>query len=107
MQGYAVLGLGDVALPGVLAAMCRCFDASPATGRRLAWRGHFPLSVAAYAAGLLLTYTALMLSWFGDQGQVWVLTCGQVHGHKQMFWQAPICKAWFPITHVMMLCSGR
>jgi hypothetical protein len=59
-----------VALPGVLAAMCRCFDTSPGRGRRPLWRGHFPLAVGAYAAGLLLTYTALMLSWFGDQGQV-------------------------------------
>lgn len=65
-----MLGLGDLALPGVLAAMCRCFDASPAAARRPLWRGHFPLAVAAYVAGLLLTYTALMLSWFGDQGQV-------------------------------------
>jgi Signal peptide peptidase len=69
------LGLGDIALPGVLAAMCRCFDTAAAPGRRPAWRGHFPLAVAAYAAGLLLTYTALMLSWFGDQGQVRRVLC--------------------------------
>jgi Signal peptide peptidase len=75
LQGYAVLGLGDIALPGVLAAMCRCFDAAAAYGKRPAWRGHFPLAVAAYAAGLLLTYTALMLSWFGDQGQVRGTVC--------------------------------
>ncbi len=65
-----MLGLGDIALPGVLAAMCRCFDASQAPSRRPLWRGHFLPAVAAYSAGLLLTYVALMLSWFGDQGQV-------------------------------------
>ncbi len=115
---YALLGLGDVALPGLLVALARRWDAlgraappplrlfsfDPAlsssasdddTGadeetpaatptpprRRAAPRrvaraalraargGYFLPVLAAYGAGLALTFVALARSWFGDQGQ--------------------------------------
>jgi len=33
------------------------------------YRGYFAPAVAGYGSGLLLTYTALLFSWFGDEGQ--------------------------------------
>ncbi|KAL4448488.1 hypothetical protein ABPG75_005707 [Micractinium tetrahymenae] len=63
---FAILGLGDVVLPGLLAVFCRRFDLS---NRLPPARAYFPLCLAGYGAGLLLTYCALWFSWFGDQGQ--------------------------------------
>ncbi|KAI8468656.1 MAG: signal peptide peptidase-like protein [Monoraphidium minutum] len=64
--GYSMLGFGDIILPGLLVALMRRTDIS----LRLPWpRGYFAPSLAAYGAGLVLTYVALVFSWFGDQGQ--------------------------------------
>jgi len=65
--GYSMLGFGDVILPGLLVALMRRIDGD----LRLPWpRGYFVPALVAYGAGLLLTYVALVFSWFGDQGQV-------------------------------------
>jgi len=64
---YSLLGFGDVILPGLLVALMRRLDI---TGKVTTWHaGYFVASVMGYGAGLLLTYVALMFSWFGDQGQ--------------------------------------
>ncbi|KAL4438186.1 hypothetical protein ABPG77_010547 [Micractinium sp. CCAP 211/92] len=63
---FAILGLGDVVLPGLLAVFCRRFDLS---NRLPLSRAFFPPCLAGYGCGLLLTYCALWFSWFGDQGQ--------------------------------------
>ena len=64
--GYSMLGYGDVIIPGLLVAFARRADAEA----RAPWpRGYFAPALAAYAAGLVLTYVALVFSWFGDQGQ--------------------------------------
>ncbi|MEW5302651.1 MAG: hypothetical protein WDW36_005413 [Sanguina aurantia] len=66
--GYAMLGFGDVILPGLLVAYTRRLDIDLQLHRR--WTGgYFPATVLAYTAGLCLTYVALVYSWFGDQGQ--------------------------------------
>jgi signal peptide peptidase-like protein 2B len=75
---YSLLGFGDVILPGLLVALMRRVDimmaaseaaAAPQKGGCCRHGGYFVPSVMGYGAGLLLTYVALMLSWFGDQGQ--------------------------------------
>jgi signal peptide peptidase-like protein 2B len=112
---FALLGLGDVALPGLLVALARRWDAlgraaapplrlfsfdpalsssasdddtgadeetpaaTPTPPRRRAaprraahaalYGGYFLPVLAAYGAGLALTFVALANSWFGDQGQ--------------------------------------
>lgn len=82
LGGYSMLGFGDVILPGLLVALARRCDAD----LRLAGaRAYFPYLVLSYAVGLGLTYAALALSWFGDQGQPALLylvpcTLGTVFG---------------------------
>lgn len=92
---YSMLGFGDVILPGLLVVLARRLDLAAAAaaaaaggaaggaGRVRAPRkcgggggcgarrgpGYFVPAVLGYAAGLLLTYVALTLSWFGDEGQ--------------------------------------
>lgn len=63
---YSMLGFGDVILPGLLVALTRRLDIA---GRSSWHGGYYVASVMGYGAGLLLTYVALMFSWFGDQGQ--------------------------------------
>ncbi|KAF6265995.1 signal peptide peptidase-domain-containing protein [Scenedesmus sp. NREL 46B-D3] len=63
---YSLLGFGDVILPGMLVALTRRLDIAGKT----TWHGgYYVASVMGYGAGLLLTYVALMFSWFGDEGQ--------------------------------------
>lgn len=63
---YSLLGFGDVILPGLLVALTRRLDIA---GKSSWHGGYYVASVMGYGAGLLLTYVALMFSWFGDQGQ--------------------------------------
>jgi signal peptide peptidase-like protein 2B len=74
----AMLGLGDVVLPGLLVAMARRWDVA-ATKRNDVNDGeeeerkksgfYFLPMVGAYASGLLITFAALYFGWGGDQGQ--------------------------------------
>lgn len=64
--GYAMLGFGDVILPGLLAVLAARFDAAaglPHVG------GYFVPVTAGYGVGLVLTYLALAFSIGGSQGQ--------------------------------------
>eukprot|EP00878_Enallax_costatus_P005247 GHUV01005514.1.p1 GENE.GHUV01005514.1~~GHUV01005514.1.p1 ORF type:complete len:657 (+),score=154.76 GHUV01005514.1:2409-4379(+) len=63
---YSLLGFGDIILPGLLVALTRRLDIA---GKSSWHGGYYVASVMGYGAGLLLTYVALMFSWFGDQGQ--------------------------------------
>lgn len=83
-----MLGLGDVVLPGLVVALAMRWDVHTGrslfsfgnndNGRRLSQsesagerkgRSYFLPMIAAYGAGLLLTFVALAYSWGGDQGQ--------------------------------------
>ncbi len=66
LGGYSMLGFGDIILPGLLVAYCRRLDID--TKASLA-KGYFMPTVVGYGSGLILTYVALVLEWFGDQGQ--------------------------------------
>ena len=66
---YSMLGYGDVIIPGLLVAFLRRFEIHKqhiSKGMRVSY---FVLSSFSYALGLLLTFAALLFSWFGDQGQ--------------------------------------
>ncbi|KAL6768103.1 PSL2 [Auxenochlorella protothecoides x Auxenochlorella symbiontica] len=64
----AILGLGDVALPGLLVVLTWRWDV---TQRFLGVRpSHYgPCALAGYAVGLTATYAALRVGLFGDAGQ--------------------------------------
>lgn len=104
----AVLGLGDVALPGLLAVLLARWDAiGPAKpGQRASvaqamQRGYTAPVIVAFAVGLAVTYTALRLHWFGDAGQPALLylvpcvlgtTCGlaALRGELRELWEADV-----------------
>mmetsp|Transcript_16730 Transcript_16730/g.50100 ORF Transcript_16730/g.50100 Transcript_16730/m.50100 type:complete len:311 (+) Transcript_16730:1205-2137(+) len=74
--GYAMLGYGDVVLPGLLVAYTRRLDIDLMANAKKcgaaaasAGAGYFAAAASAYAFGLVLTWVALMCSWFGNQGQ--------------------------------------
>jgi signal peptide peptidase-like protein 2B len=88
---YSLLGFGDVILPGLLVALMRRIDikmSSSAAGVQSSSKkggccvqgGYFVPTVFGYGGGLLLTYVALMFSWFGDQGQPVSLVTGSGGG---------------------------
>ena len=64
--GFALLGFGDIALPGAVVAFAARWDAARAPGR-------FPATAAAaatgYGAGLVFTYAALLAGVGGGAGQ--------------------------------------
>lgn len=102
----AVLGLGDVALPGLLIVLLARWDAVAALAAHrarscAALRGYAAPAIAAFAAGLALTYTALRLQWFGDAGQPALLylvpcvlgtTCllAAARGELRALWEADL-----------------
>lgn len=66
LRGYSLLGFGDVILPGILVALTKRMDIDSSAR----WHsGYFLPAVLGYSFGLILTYAALLFSWFGDQGQ--------------------------------------
>lgn len=64
--GPAMLGFGDILLPGLLGVYTRSFDLYNKLSAR---QSYFWPCAAGYAVGLLLTYVALYYSIGGDQGQ--------------------------------------
>ncbi|CAL8468855.1 g8396 [Coccomyxa elongata] len=64
--GYSVLGFGDVVLPGLLLVYARIFDLRHHSSL---WAGYFLPASVGYGCGLILTFVALLLELFGDQGQ--------------------------------------
>lgn len=67
----ALLGLGDVVIPGLLVAAVRRWEVSSrGQGSPENLKGfYFGYLVIGYAAGLLLTFVALARGWGGEQGQ--------------------------------------
>lgn len=64
--GEQLLGLGDIAIPGLLVVFVRLFDVARC---RTWYRGLFPPTLAAYGVGLGLTYLALLVNLGGQGGQ--------------------------------------
>jgi signal peptide peptidase-like protein 2B len=62
----ALLGLGDVVIPGLLVAAVRRWEVVSNSTLKGSYFGYL---VVGYAVGLLLTFVALARGWGGDQGQ--------------------------------------
>lgn len=70
---YAILGMGDVVLPGLLCMLCARYDQSKIRKDRSKqfklWRGYFVPSIISYSLGLIITYIALYMQIGGSEGQ--------------------------------------
>lgn len=74
LGGYSMLGLGDMALPGLLVAYLLRFDLQHAeTATRRWWQTYFAIASGGYAAGLVLTYVALMVSESGQPALLYLV----------------------------------
>ena len=72
LGGYTMLGLGDIALPGLLVSYLLRFDYQMGYG----WlRGYFGMSVVGYAVGLVLTYFALVAMRSGQPALLYLVPC--------------------------------
>ena len=72
LGGQTMLGLGDIALPGLLISYLLRFDYQMGYG----WlRGYFGMSVVGYGAGLLLTYVALVVMRSGQPALLYLVPC--------------------------------
>lgn len=70
--GYSLLGLGDIALPGLLVSFLLRFDMK----RHIPWtKGYFLISVVGYAIGLLITDLVLILSETGQPALLYLVPC--------------------------------
>ena len=65
-DAMAMLGYGDVALPGLLLVYAASFDEYK---RNRGWSGYFVLEILGYVLGLVATVGALALDVGGQQGQ--------------------------------------
>lgn len=65
----AMLGYGDVVLPGVHVAFCAVWDA------KLHTRIYFVTSAVAYTIGLCLTYVALYMMQMGQPALLYIVPC--------------------------------
>ena len=73
LGGQTMLGLGDIALPGLLISYLLRFDYQMGYG----WvRGYFGMGVVGYGVGLLLTYVALVVM---RSGQPALFVSGALH----------------------------
>ena len=72
MAGVTILGLGDVALPGLLVSLLLRFDYHLGLG----WaRGYFMPVVVGYAVGLGLTYVAMAAMRKGQPALLYLVPC--------------------------------
>eukprot|EP00904_Undaria_pinnatifida_P002749 jgi/Undpi1/12475/HiC_scaffold_5.g02146.m1 len=70
--GYAMLGLGDIVIPGLLLSFAHRYDVS--VGLRLS-RGYFVYMVAGYAVGLLLANMAVYVMAMGQPALLYLVPC--------------------------------
>jgi len=73
LGGRSLLGLGDIALPGLLVSYLLRFDYRK--GLHKGFRGYFPIAVIGYAVGLLLTDLALLLMKKGQPALLYLVPC--------------------------------
>jgi len=93
--GEAMLGLGDIVLPGLLLAFACRYD----TGRRLTLRdgGYFPLMVFGYALGLMMADAAVYVMDMGQPALLYLVPCtlgvfcwkARKAGELRAMWEGP------------------
>ena len=72
LHGQTMLGLGDIALPGLLVSFLLRFDMH----QGLSWqRGYFTLGIVGYAVGVGLTYVALCVMQQGQPALLYIVPC--------------------------------
>lgn len=70
--GYAMLGLGDIVIPGLLLSFAHRYDVS--VGLRSS-RGYFAFMVAGYAVGLLMANMAVYVMAMGQPALLYLVPC--------------------------------
>lgn len=83
LDGFALLGLGDIALPCLWLAYCRKCDLYMRGGRPSRWQrtcslpadSYFARAVAGYMAGLLCTLLALTLMQVAQPALLYLVPC--------------------------------
>ncbi|KAM7067462.1 signal peptide peptidase-like 2C [Molossus nigricans] len=68
-QPFTILGFGDIVVPGFLVAYCHRFDVQTRSGQV-----YFTACTAAYAAGLLLTFAAMVLTQVGQPALLYLVS---------------------------------
>ena len=71
LGGYTMLGLGDIALPGLLVSYLLRFDYRDQSNGLF----YFPLVTVGYAAGVAVTYVALVLMQSGQPALLYIVPC--------------------------------
>ena len=91
LGGQTMLGLGDIALPGLLISYLLRFDYQMGYG----WlRGYFGMSVVGYGAGLLLTYVALVVMRSGQPALLYLVPCTLYVVLAVAWWRGDVKQLW-------------
>ena len=73
LGGFSLLGLGDIALPGVFVAFLLRFDYI--INKQLKWNSYFVISSIGYMVGLGLTFFALHWMKVGQPALLYIVPC--------------------------------
>jgi hypothetical protein len=91
-EGFALLGLGDILIPGLMIVLALRLDysrlfASPAKTSWVKAHTYYVSCIVAYAAGLTLTYVANLLEW----------TINDVKGQPALLYLVPFVGGTFSL----------
>eukprot|EP00903_Cladosiphon_okamuranus_P014280 g13263.t1 len=92
--GYAMLGLGDIVIPGLLLSFAHRYDLSVGLGLT---KGYFIFMVAGYAVGLLMANMAVYVMAMGQPALLYLVPCtlglfvflSYNDGTLRMMWDGP------------------
>eukprot|EP00638_Chattonella_subsalsa_P000540 CAMPEP_0117755468 /NCGR_PEP_ID=MMETSP0947-20121206/13472_1 /TAXON_ID=44440 /ORGANISM="Chattonella subsalsa, Strain CCMP2191" /LENGTH=562 /DNA_ID=CAMNT_0005574813 /DNA_START=348 /DNA_END=2036 /DNA_ORIENTATION=- len=92
--GYAMLGLGDIVLPGLLLAFALRYDTSR---RQPLWKGYFMFMAVGYSVGLIMADVAVYWMQMGQPALLYLvpLTLGvfllraKMEGKLKEMWEGP------------------
>ena len=91
LHGVTMLGLGDVALPGLLVSLLLRFDYH----RGLGWKkGYFVPVVVGYAVGVWLTYAALVWMEKGQPALLYIVPCTLFVILGMAWWRGDLKALW-------------
>lgn len=76
--GYSLLGLGDIAIPGLLVSFALRTDYASVSHNRSPWRGYFVVAMVGYGLALALANIAVALTHLGQPVRV-VFTAWPCH----------------------------
>ncbi|XP_017491502.1 PREDICTED: signal peptide peptidase-like 2B [Rhagoletis zephyria] len=90
---YSLLGLGDIIIPGIMVAYCAAFDRI----RAVRYHQYFAAASVGYAAGLMLSYVALITMQIAQPALLYlvptttisVLLVALIRKEVRPFWMGP------------------